>query len=170
MLFLSSVIGSSWDGYRKDTFLFFRLKGSLSTVSVISGTAESRHSNDAGVLFLLFVSICAGLILSILDSGSQSGVPNGSGTMRKKSLGRKKQRKSGKLVTFSVVLLVYLHTTSLNICPVYSKPGTHKLQSASGAVPGLLPVFVSGLSSESRHTCSSMYCLWLLLCYDVSVD
>ena len=66
--------------------------------------------------------------------------------------------------------LVYLHTTSLNICPVYSKPGTHKLQSASGAVPGLLPVFVSGLSSESRHTCSSMYCLWLLLCYDVSVD
>ena len=100
MLFLSSVIGCSQDGYRKDTFLFFRLKGSISTVSVISGTAESRHSNDAGVLFLLFISICAGLILSILDSGSQSGVPNGSGTMRKKSLGREKTEKKWQVSDF----------------------------------------------------------------------
>lgn len=107
---------------------------------------------------------------SPLDSGSQSGVPNGPGTMRKKSLGSTKQRKSGKLVTFSVVPLVCLHTTSWNICSVFSKPGTHKLQPASGAIPGPQPVSVSGLSSESSHACSSLYCLALLLRYDGIVN
>ena len=159
VLFLSSVLGSSRDGHREDTFLSFKLKRSVSTVLVIS--VESRHSSNAGVLFLLFVSICAGLILSFSDPGSKSGVPSGCEPWGRR-VWENKQRKSGKSVAFSVVLLVYLHTASLNICSMCSKPGIHKLQSARGAVSGPLHVFISGLSSASSHTCSSLYCQWLL--------
>lgn len=104
----------------------------------------------------VLVSFCP-FQIQVLNLGYQTGVNH-----EEEEFGENKQRKSGKSVAFSVVLLVYLHTTSLNICSTCSKPGIHKLQSASGAVSGPLPAFISGLSSESSHTCSSLYCLRLL--------